>query len=58
VYFSINQVESFIYGRNADFNIKNVIIQNFRVQGKLISSFKEGNILVNDFVSKILFQKG
>jgi hypothetical protein len=51
-------VESFIYGRNADFNIKNVIIQNFRVQGKLISSFKEGNILVNDFVSKILFQKG
>jgi polygalacturonase len=58
VYFSINKVESFIYGRNADFNIKNVIIQNFRVQGKLISSFKEGNILVNDFVSKILFQKG
>lgn len=53
VLFKANNVQSHIYGRNSDYNINHVIIQNYRIQGKLIPSLKKANILINDFAYRI-----
>lgn len=54
--FPLDNVESQIIGRTNSFGVRQVVIDGFRSQNKLINSCKAGNIRLNDFVSQLTFK--
>jgi len=50
--------ESHIYGYDAQHKVENVVIENLRINGKLITNAEEGGFLIRDHTSNITFVAG
>lgn len=48
---------SIIKGYNSERAVKNITIQNLKINGKLVTNPKEGNVKIGDFTTKVIFEK-
>jgi hypothetical protein len=55
-YNGIHNSLSIINGLDKDHLIKDVTLENLRINGKLINSVEEGNIKVGEFAKNIMFK--
>jgi hypothetical protein len=56
VYCPGDGVTSQMHGRTKEFNISNIMIQNFKINGNLVTSPKDADININGFVQSVFFK--
>jgi polygalacturonase len=54
VYCQLDGVTSQIHGRTREFNINNVMIRNFKINGDLVTSLKDSRININEFAQVVV----